>query len=126
MRDSDYYAPGSYNDPHAPWNEEEVPEREFEVTAELTVVHETTVTTNKYVPEYDDVTGEFDADTWDTDFDEIYDKDVFSLEQLMDFLKDYAEKDLASEKPSKPRWMLKRIIHDCEGWDVEDIDVTEA
>ena len=48
MRESDYYAPGTYNDPHSPWNEVEVPEREFDVKVEYSLSKKTSIESNNY------------------------------------------------------------------------------
>ena len=50
MRESDYYAPGSYNDPSAPWNEVDVPEKEFDVICSQSLSRTATVWTNNYIP----------------------------------------------------------------------------
>lgn len=37
MTESGYYPPGAEHDPNAPWNQEELPEREIEVTVSVTL-----------------------------------------------------------------------------------------
>lgn len=121
----DFYPAGAYSDPNAPYNECDVPERDFDIRVTVTLVHDTTVTTDKYCPEYDEETGHTDADTSDTDFRDVYEKNCYNVTQLMAYLKEYAERDMASDKPSKPKWQLRRIIDECDNWDIEETEVEE-
>ena len=57
MNAADYYPAGAYYDSNAPYNQAEVPERDFDVFISQTLSRETTVSTNKYTPEYDEENG---------------------------------------------------------------------
>ena len=146
MRESDYYAPGSYNDPSAPWNETEIPEKEFEVTCSQSLSRTATVTTSNYIPgasgvdyEPDDEGGycacgwQDDDDTSDTCWDDEYKSNGYKTPlELIDLLKEYLEKDLRdiqrdmlpndrSFKATKAR-MLRGLIEECECWNEDETD----
>ena len=54
MRNSDYYPAGAANDPNAPYNEVEPPEREFDCSATMVLNKDTLVTTDKVYWDGDD------------------------------------------------------------------------
>jgi hypothetical protein len=72
MKESDYYPAGAYSDPNAPYNQVDVPEKDFEVTCSQSLSRTAIVTTNDYIPCVDegceDGVGYHDewADTSDT------------------------------------------------------------
>lgn len=142
MRESDYYAPGSYNDPNAPWNEVDVPEKDFEITCSQSLSRTATVTTNNYIPCCDegceDGIGYHDewADTSDINWADEYESNGYKTPlELIGMLKEYLEKDLRdiqrdmlpndrSYKATKAR-MLKGLIEECEAWTEDETDFEE-
>lgn len=116
----------SDNSPNTPWNEPEVPEREFEIQATYSLTCIRTVWTDNYIPEYDEESGRFSADTSETDWRNEFEADEFTPLELIDELKKYAEQDLSmtGENTSKGRY-LKRLIEACEGWSITDSEHNE-
>lgn len=146
MSEADYYPAGAYNDPNAPYNQEDVPDKDFEVTCSQTLSRTVTVTTNNYVPgasgvdyEPDDEGGccavgwQDPDDTSDTNWAEEYKENGFKTPlELIGLLKEYLEKDLRSiqedmlpndrsYKATKAR-MLKGLIEECEGWTEDETE----
>ena len=68
MSEADYYPAGAYNDPRAPYNEVDIPERDFEVTISQTLSRTVTIVTDDYYPEYDEEDGHTYANTENTDW----------------------------------------------------------
>lgn len=129
MRDRDYYPEGSYNDPNAPYNEVDVPEREFEVNVSVTLHKDfDKVTTDDYTPEFDDEDGRVYANTEDTDWNKAYECQHKSITDMLLILKKYVEKDIEEYKKQGKRvpQSLTDLLDDCTDWEQEDIDVTEA
>lgn len=143
MNEADYYAPGSYNDPSAPWNEAEIPEKEFDVTCSQSLSRTATVWTNNYIPcaedVWDDGVGHHDewADTSDTNWaDEYSECGYMTPLELIDMLREYLEKDLReiqkdmlpndrSFKATQVR-RLKGLIEECECWTEDEIEFIEG
>ena len=59
----DNYPPGAAHDQNAPYNEPLIPERDFDVEVTITMSKVVTITTDNYVPEYDDEDGHTYANT---------------------------------------------------------------
>ena len=146
MSEKDYYPAGAYNDPDAPWNQEDVPEKEFEITCSQSLSRTATVWTDNYIPgasgcDYEpDGEGGYCAcgyhdpdDTSDTNWSEEYSENGHYTpleliekykEELSEALKKLEEygKSLHSKKPY---WWIQRkrnlehLIEECEGW-IED------
>ena len=150
MREADYYAPGSYSDPSAPWNEVDVPEKEFDVICSQSLSRTATVWTNNYIPgasgvdyEPDDEGGcvavgwQDDDDTSDTCWGDEYKSNGYKTPlELIGLLKEYLEKDLRdlqrdmlpndrSYKATKSR-MLKGLIEECECWTEDETEICEG
>ena len=146
MSEADYYAPGSYNDPSAPWNETEIPEKEFDVTCSQSLSRTASVWTSNYIPgasgvdyEPDDEGGcvavgwQDDDDTSDTCWSDEYKSNGYKTPlELIGLLREYLEKDLRdiqrdmlpndrSFKATKAR-MLKGLIEECECWTEDETD----
>ena len=139
MSSADYYPAGS-DTPDAPWNQSDVPEKEFEVTCSQSLSRTATVTTNNYIPgtsgvdyEPDDEGGytacgwQDDDDTSDTNWAKEYESNGYKTPlQLIQMLREYLEKDLRdiqkdmlpndrSFKATKVR-QLKGLIEECDCW----------
>ena len=141
------YPPGvSDSTPDAPWNESEVPVKDFDVTCCQTLSRTATVSTNHYIPGASGVDYEQDGeggystygwqdpdDTSDTNWGTEYsDNGYLTPLQLIHVLKGYLEKDLEGwEKKDKetpnsgPAFQVRRLkslIQECDAWDEVEID----
>ena len=126
MRDRDYYPPGAYDDPSAPYNEPVIPDEEFVLTVSLALSKTVTVNTDKYIPEIDYETGHMSADTSETDWNEVYEEQHYTIPELLERLRVYAEEDLKNVDPKSGRGReLQRIEEACKGWIIDDYEVIE-
>ena len=130
MRESGYYPPGAEFDPRAPWNEQEVPERQFDVCISQTLSKSTRVTTDDYVPGVDpdeDGYGYHDySDTSDTDWWEAYKNEHLTPLQLIEEFKDFLTKHLPDPIIDvKGFRRFKHLIDECEGWTEDETEVVE-
>ena len=126
MREADYYAPGSYNDPSAPWNEVVIPERDFDVTCSQTLSKTVTVTTDHYNPEFDEEDGHTYANTSDTDWaNEYHDNDYHTPLQLIQFLKQVLENDLQHGIVFKSPRFTQDLINECNDWQEDETEYIE-
>ena len=112
----------------APFNEVEVPERQFDVCISQTLSKSTGVTTNDYVPVVDqDEDGIYELDnTSDTDWKGAYKNEHLTPLQLIGEFKDFLTKylpDPVVELAKYKEW--KELISECEGWVEDELTVLE-
>ena len=135
------YPPGAEYDPSAPYNQVDVPEKDFEVTCVQTLSRTATVTTNNYIPgasgcDYEpDGEGGYcacgwqdDDDTSDTNWSQEYDVCGYKTPlQLIQLFKEELEKQLnecneaTSEGKTEAR-RLKHLIEECKCWDEDETE----
>lgn len=125
MREEDYYAPGSYNDPDAPWNEPYIPEKDFGVCVCQTLSKSTQVTTNKYQPYVDEEDGHEYIDTDNIVWKEIYEEQHYTPEKIIGICKELAESLVGKGETRFKDVYLKNLIEDCEDWIVDETTVLE-
>ena len=136
--------------PGTPWNDVDVPEKDFEITCSQSLSRTAIVTTNKYIPgasgvdyEPDDEGGYYasgwqdEDDTSDTNWADEYSECGYKTPlELIGMFKEYLEKDLRniqkdmlpndrSYKATKVR-LLKGLIEECEAWTEDEIDFEEG
>ena len=133
----------SDNTPGAPWNEEFIPEKEFEVTCSQSLSKTVTVTTNNYIPgasgvdyEPDDEGGYYASgwhdpdDTSDTNWEEEYSNEHYTPLQLINLFKRHLSDELnailnsTGEKPNKER-LLRHLIDECSDWTENETEYVE-
>ena len=139
MNEADYYPPGAYNDPNAPWNEVEVPEEDFEITCSQSLSKTVTVTTNNYIPgasgvdyESDDEGGVYasawhDApDTTDTNWaDEYHENDYHTPLQLIELFGQFLEEQKAHGIVFKSPKFTDHLIEECKDWNEDETEYIE-
>lgn len=125
MRDRDYYPAGAYNDPYAPYNEVSVPDHEFDVEVQVTLSNSTIVTTNDYIPEFDEEDGRMYTDTSSTDWEKAYEESCYTIPQMLEELKLLLEEKIADPN-CKQKTKYKQMLEDCQGWTVDECDVCES
>lgn len=123
-----YNYPLGADTPYAPWNEQEVPKRQFDVCISQTLSKSTKVTTNDYVLEVDqDKDGVYEsADTSATDWREAYKNEHLTPLQLIGEFKDFLTKHLPDPIIDiKGFRRFRHLIGECEGWKVDEAEVVE-
>lgn len=123
MRDSDYYPPGAYNDPNAPYNEVEVPEKEFEVTISQSLSKNTSIYTQDYMPEYDEEDGHIYADTSQTDWKQAYKDNAMTPLDIIQNCEKIAKALLEQGQTRFAGVYLKTLVEECQDWDEDELDV---
>ena len=123
MSERDYYPAGAYDDPNAPYNEVEVPEKDFEIDVEFVMRTSVTVTTNNSVPSYPDEEGYVEpADTSDTNWEDAYDNSGhYTIPELLDELKGFIENEIPRVAANSGRGRaLQRMLESCQNWECYD------
>ena len=115
----DNYPPGAAHDQNAPYNEPLIPERDFDVEVTITMSKVVTITTDNYVPEYDDEDGHTYANTENTERDKEFENSGhFTIADLIEELKGYVVEDMKTCAPNTRKVShLKRLLLACEDWE---------
>ena len=115
----DNYPPGAAHDPSAPYNEPVIPERDFDVEVTITMSKVVTITTDNYVPEYDDEDGHTYANTENTEWDKEFENSGhFTIADLIEELKGYVVEDMKTCAPNTSKGAhLQRLLLACEDWE---------
>ena len=118
----DNYPPGAAHDQNAPYNEPLIPERDFDVEVTITMSKVVTITTDNYVPEYDDEYGHTYANTENTEWDKEFENSGhFTIADLIEELKDYVVEDMKTCEPNTGKGAhLRRLLLACENWETID------
>lgn len=125
--------------PGTPWNEPDVPEKEFDVTCSQTLSKTVSVLTSNYIPgasgvdyEPDDEGGYYASgwhdpdDTSDTNWaDEYHDNDYLTPLQLIEIFKQYLENDLNRMGEVKNERWIKHLIEECSNWTEDETEYVE-
>lgn len=136
MRESGYFPAGAEFDPSAPYNQVDVPEKDFDVTCSQSLSRTATVWTNNYIPgaygcDYEDgmAVGWHDPDdTSDTDWSKEYDecgyKTPLQLIQLfkIELEKQYNECNEATFEGKIKARKLKHLIEECDCWQDDETE----
>ena len=129
MKESGYYPVGAEYDPAAPWNERyQSRPISFECEITETLVKKGQIPTFCYSELYErDEDGypihEVTVDE-DVDWENEYQENCITVCELIDLLKTYVQKDLAStDKNSLLGKHLQDVLNACDGWSNEEIIV---
>lgn len=116
------YPMGAENDPRSPWNEETIPEKEFNITISQTLSKDTRVWTDKYNYEggyLDKEDGGYyveELTTNEVPWKQEYEKQHYTPIQLIGILKQICKDILNGDKKG---YKCEELIQECSGW-VED------
>lgn len=122
-----YNFPIGADTPDAPWNQEENPEKTFNVEVEVVLKKTVSVETNMYNRYFEDETKDYVIDTEDTNWKDAYELSHHTIPELLQMLKTYVEKDMKNFKGIKRRQLaLQKILDDIGGWKVDEESYNEV
>lgn len=111
---------------NAPWNEPSIPEKEFDVEVSFTMRKVVTVTTDDYTPEFDEEDGHIYDNTENTDWDKAYNNSCHTIQELLRELENYVKEDIERHQGCTTKVnRLKRLLEDCQQWEIEDVNYEE-
>jgi len=132
MTESGYYPAGAEHDPNAPYNQIELPEREFTVTVTCSVDKEVTVHTSDYYKDedWDEDDGKITSiDTSDTNWIKAYQEEHETIEDLLMEFKTFLEAKIKEcenfPEDSSTFARYKYLKEECENWVTHDLEVVE-
>ena len=112
--------------PDAPWCQEDLPEREIEVTVSVTLSKTVKVLVNDYNVEEDaDEDGRYlSYDFSECDLNKAVEEQVVLPQNLAEFTERMFNHDLNLKAAGMPKY-LKDAVEDCKGWTVDEMEVIE-
>ena len=149
MRESGWYPPGTEFKADAPWNQVDVPEKEFDVTISQSLSKSVTVVTNDYIPGASGVDyepneeGGYSAcgwhdpdDTSNTAWGKAYREEHYTPLDLIDLLCKKCKQELnelenlgSEDAPyyyAQKKRELEHLIDECECWTEDECEVVEG
>ena len=114
MTESGYYPPGAEHDPNAPWNQEELPEREIEVTVSVTLSKTVKIKVSDYTitDSGKDEDGDYfeDVDYSDCDLKGAVEEQITLPQNAWDYIAPKSKKEV-------------QAIFDLKRWNVDEMEV---
>lgn len=111
-----YHYPPCVDNERAPWNEVEIPEREFDVKVEYSLSKKTSIESNNY---YIDESPDGSYIETDINWSQTYNEQHESPLQLISLFKKKLEEELTKTTNRGKQLELEHLIEECSGW-VED------
>lgn len=105
MAESGYYPAGAEHDPNAPWNQEDIPEREVEVTVSVTLSKTLKIKVSDYT-----VDSEGNVDYSDCNLREAVENQIILPQEAYKYVNPYT-------------FNKHETIEDLSNWDVDDFEV---
>ena len=126
-----YNYPAGTDTPDALWNQSEPDDKDFLVDVEYVLQKKNVkVTTKDYKPEIVNKDEEIvePLDTSDTNWEDAYNNSGhFTIQEMLDELKEYVKADMQTCYPNTCKGAhLKRLLEDCDGWELYDKSYSEA
>lgn len=100
-----------------------IPERDFNVTVSQSLSKTVNVTTDNY-HEYSDETG-IHADTYDTPWKEVYEKEHHTPIQLISLFKSFLQTAIEMPGTIYPKGRLKELVSECDNWIEDETEIME-
>ena len=114
MTESGYYPPGAEHSPNAPWNQEELPEREIEVTVSVTLSKTVKIKVSDYTitDSGKDEDGDYfeDVDYSDCDLKGAVEEQITLPQNAWDYIAPKSKKEV-------------QAMFDLKGWNVDVMEV---
>lgn len=115
------YPPGAEHDPRAPYNQEEPPERDFDVTVCQSLSKQTTVTSQSYYIERDEECPDV-IKTIDVNWEKEYSNQHFTPLELIEEFKKCLENETIIGMNHRYK---QRLIEECSNWVEDETEVIE-
>lgn len=114
MTESGYYPPGAEHDPNAPWNQEELTEREIEVTISVTLSKTVKIKVSDYTitDSGKDEDGDYfeDVDYSDCDLRGAVEEQIALPQDAYNYITPKSKKEV-------------QVISDLKEWNVDEMEV---
>ena len=136
MIESGYYPIGEEYNPNAPYNQSNIEPIQLKVIISQSLSRPTTIEVTDYITnEWEDMeideNGKFhkiegiEYDFSDSDLKGAYERQEYTIPELLDYLKDYLIADINKCNEESKKRKLQHILKCCEDWEVDETEVIE-
>lgn len=136
MIESGYYPIGEEYNPNAPYNQSNIESILLKVIISQSLSRSTTINVTDYITnEWEDIeidkNGKFhkiegvEYDFSDSDLKGAYERQEYTIPELLDYLKDYLIADINKCNEESKKRKLQHILKCCEDWEVDETEVIE-
>ena len=110
----------------APYEERDVPSKDFDVEVNYTIRKTCRLRTDNYGIECDDFERQAFVNTELTDWKQEFECTHYTINELLRELGKYIKKDIESDPTNKAKCLsLQRMYDDVQGWDVVESEFVE-
>ena len=136
MIESGYYPIGEEYNPNAPYNQSNIEPIQLKVIISQSLSRPTTIEVTDYITnEWEDIeideNGKFhkiegiEYDFSDSDLKGAYERQEYTIPELLDYLKDYLIADINKCNEESKKRKLQHILKCCKDWEVDETEVIE-
>ena len=136
MIESGYFPIGEEYNPNAPYNQSNIEPIQLKVIISQSLSRPTTIEVTDYITnEWEDMeideNGKFhkiegiEYDFSDSDLKGAYERQEYTIPELLDYLKDYLIADINKCNEESKKRKLQHILKCCEDWEVDETEVIE-
>ena len=136
MIQSGYFPIGEEYNPNAPYNQSNIEPIQLNVIISQSLSRPTTIEVTDYITnEWEDIEidedGKFhkiegiEYDFSDSDLKGAYERQEYTIPELLDYLKDYLIADINKCNEESKKRKLQHILKCCEDWEVDETEVIE-
>ena len=136
MIESGYYPIGEEYNPNAPYNQSNIEPIQLKVIISQSLSRPTTIEVTDYITnEWEDIEidedGKFhktegiEYDFSDSDLKGAYERQEYTIPELLDYLKDYLIADINKCNEESKKRKLQHILKCCKDWEVDETEVIE-
>ena len=136
MIESGYYPIGEEYNPNAPYNQSNIEPIPLKVIISQSLSRSTTIEVTDYITnEWEDIEidedGKFhkiegiEYDFSDSDLKGAYERQEYTIPELLDYLKDYLIADINKCNEESKKRKLQHILKCCKDWEVDETEVIE-
>ena len=111
----------------APWNEVEMPDIEITCTVAVRIGKQMKVYNNQYIVDCDDNGQPYSTEFIGSysDLEDDVNEQHYDIPTLMAELAKYIKGEIVGGVSRSRRQELEAMLEDCEGWEIEEIEVTD-
>ena len=136
MIESGYYPIGDEYNPNAPYNQSNIEPIQLKVIISQSLSRPATIEVTDYITnEWEDIEidedGKFhkiegiEYDFSDSDLKGAYERQEYTIPELLDYLKDYLIADINKCNEESKKRKLQHILKCCKDWEVDETEVIE-
>ena len=136
MIESGYYPIGEEYNHNAPYNQSNIEPIQLKVIISQSLSRPTTIEVTDYITnEWEDIeideNGKFhkiegiEYDFSDSDLKGAYERQEYTIPELLDYLKDYLIADINKCNEESKKRKLQHILKCCKDWEVDETEVIE-